>query len=580
VDGRGAPPQAAPYGYRLVWSDEFNTDGPPDPKNWDFEKGFVRNHEAQWYQPQNAWCSGGHLIIEARKESKPNPLFEAGSNDWRRRSPTIEYTSASLRTRGLHSWRYGHMEMRARIDVDAGLWPAFWALGEKGEWPSNGEIDIMEYYRRTLLANIATGTGKRNPPLWFNRRVPLDSLRWPGGGDWAAAFHVWAMDWDEKEIRLSVDGRTMLEEPVDSLANRDGSGVNPFRQPEYLLVNLAVGGDAGGDMRGTVFPRRYEIDYVRVYQRDSSAIGGMKAFAPDGFWPDEDGNHIQAHGGGILHFGDAWYWYGEQRSRGLDTSRRFVSCYRSSDLLHWKFMGNALALSDPEQLGSHWVLERPKVYYNKPTRKFVMYFHLDDRSYKFARVGVAVSSRAEGPFVYVKSFRPLDHESRDIGQFVDDDGTAYLVFEDRPFGFRIARLAASDYLSLDKEMSLIPKHMEGGAIVHYRGLYYSIGSALTGWRANPNKYATAVSLEGPWSSFRDIAPPDSNTYGSQSTMLLKVEGARDTTVIFMGDIWKPRTQWESSYLWMPATIGDGQLAVPAPRKWVVDVKTGKWKYVE
>ena len=574
---RGGAQEGAPYGYKLVWSDEFNDDGPPDPKNWNFEQGFVRNHEAQWYQPENAWCSGGHLIIEARKDPKPNPLYEAGSSDWRRHSPTIEYTSASLRTRGLHSWRYGRFEMRAKIDADGGMWPAFWTLGEKGEWPSNGEIDIMEYYRRILLANIATGTGKRNSPLWFSRRVPLDSL---GGDEWARAFHVWRMDWDEKEIRLSVDGRTLLEKPVDSLVNRDGSGVNPFRQSQYLLVNLAVGGDAGGDPGGTVFPRRYEIDYIRVYQKDSSAIGGMKAFAPGGFWPDQDGNPIQAHGGGILRVGKDWYWYGEQRSRGLDTSRRFVSCYRSADLLHWKFMGNALALADPEQLGPHWVLERPKVYYNKPTRRYVLYFHLDDRSYKFARVGVAVSLRPEGPFTYVRSFRPLDHESRDIGQFIDDDGTAYLVFEDRPFGFRIARLAASDYLSIDKEMCLIPKHMEGGAIVHYKGLYYSIGSALTGWRPNPNKYATAVSLEGPWSSFQDIAPPEKNSYGSQSTMLLKVEGSRDTTVIFMGDIWKPRTQWESSYLWMPVRIGDGKLEVPEPKKWVIDVKTGTWRTVE
>ena len=562
VPGAAGLGEAAPYGYRLVWSDEFNEDGPPNPKNWDFERGYVRNHELQWYQPENAWCSGGHLIIEARKGSAANAEHV--------------YTSASLRTRGLHSWRYGRFEMRAKIDVDAGLWPAFWTLGEKGEWPANGEVDIMEYYRRMLLANIATGTGKRYSPLWFSRRVPLDSL----GQDWAAAFHIWRMDWDEKEIRLSVDGRTLLAEPLDSLVNRDGSGVNPFRQPAYLLVNLAVGGDAGGDVSGTVFPRRYEIDYVRVYQRDSSAVGGMKAFSPDGFWPDEDGNHIQAHGGGILKVGKVWYWYGEQRSRGLDSSRRFVSCYRSPDLLHWKFMENALALSDPEQLGPHWVLERPKVYYNRRTRRYVMYFHLDDRSYKFARVGVAVSSRPVGPFVYVHSFRPLDHESRDIGQFIDDDGTAYLVFEDRPFGFRIARLNASDYLSLDKEMCLIPKHMEGGAIVHYKGLYYSIGSALTGWRPNPNKYATATSLSGPWSDFKDIAPPDSNTYGSQSTMLLKVAGSRDTTVIFMGDIWKPRTQWESSYLWMPVRIGGGELAVPAPSKWVIDVKTGKWKFVE
>src|SRR6202012_3112130 len=116
---------------------------------------------------------------------------------------------------------------------------------------------------------------------------------------------------------------------------------------------------------------------------------------------------------------------------------------------------------------------------------------------------------------------------RDIGQFIDDDGTPYLIFEDRPYGFRIATLSA-DYLSVDKEVCLIPAHMEGGALVHYNGLYYAIGSSLTGWNANPNKYATATSLAGPWSEFRDIAPPETNTYGSQPTLLLKVTGTKKT----------------------------------------------------
>jgi len=296
--------------------------------------------------------------------------------------------------------------------------------------------------------------------------------------------------------------------------------------------------------------------------------------SPGNLWPDEDGNHIQAHGGGILLLEKTYYWYGEQRSRGLDSNKRYVSCYSSRDLIHWKFRGSALEADDPEQLGPHWVLERPKVYFNTSTRKFVMYFHLDDRRYAFARVGIAVSDRPTGPFKYVKSFRPLDHESRDIGQFIDDDGTAYLVFEDRPYGFRIARLAP-DYMSLDKEMCLIKEHMEGGAIVHYKGLYYAIGSSLTGWNPNPNKYATSASLEGPWSAFTDIAPPEKKTYGSQSTMMLKVKGTKDTTVIFMGDIWKPRTQWESTYLWMPVEIGDGKLHLPEPRDWTIDIRTGK-----
>ncbi|TDW95825.1 family 43 glycosylhydrolase [Dinghuibacter silviterrae] len=305
-----------------------------------------------------------------------------------------------------------------------------------------------------------------------------------------------------------------------------------------------------------------------------SAFVPFAQIAPGALWPDASGNHIQAHGGGILKRGDVYYWYGEERRQGLDTAKRFVSCYSSRDLMHWTFLGDVLSLSDPEQLGPHWILERPKVYYNAPTRRYVMYFHLDDGRYQFARVGVAVSAQAEGPFTYVRSFRPLGHESRDIGQFVDDDGTAYLIFEDRPFGFRIARLNPSDYLSLDKEMCLIKEHMEGGAIVHYKGLYYVIGSALTGWRPNPNQYATAASLEGPWSSFRDIAPPEVNTYGSQSTMLLKV----DSTVIFMGDIWKPSTQWLSTYLWMPVAFYRDGLSLRPPEPWSIDVHTGTWRF--
>ncbi|RFZ94626.1 hypothetical protein D0C36_03525 [Mucilaginibacter conchicola] len=299
---------------------------------------------------------------------------------------------------------------------------------------------------------------------------------------------------------------------------------------------------------------------------------------PGGVWTDNRGKHIQAHGGGIIKYKNHYYWYGEERAQGLDTAKRYVSCYESTDLMNWTFKGDALQQADPENLGSHWVLERPKVFYNNKTKKFVMYFHLDDRSYKVASVGIAVSDKPDGPYRYVKSFRPLGHESRDIGQFIDDDGTAYLVFEDRPYGFRIAKLSA-DYMNVEEEMSLIPKHMEGGAIVHYKGLDYAIGSALTGWDPNPNLYATAPSLKGPWSEFKDIAPPAERTYGSQSTMMLKVTGTKTTTVLFMGDIWKPKTQWDSRYLWMPLEIGEGKLWLPSPQSFSIDVKTGESKIV-
>lgn len=257
----------------------------------------------------------------------------------------------------------------------------------------------------------------------------------------------------------------------------------------------------------------------------------------------------------------------------MDRSLRYVGCYASTDLAHWTFR-KQIRFSDPENFG-RWVLERPKVYYNVPTRKFVMYLHLDSGNYSLARVGVATCDQVDGDYKYVKSFRPLGQESRDIGQFIDDDGTAYLIFEDRPAkGFHIATLS-EDYLTVEKDVCLIKAPLEGGALVHYQGLYYAIGSALTGWKPNPNKYATAPSLAGPWSEFKDLAPPESNTFGSQSTLMLKVVGTKKTAVIFMGDIWKPRTQWDSRYLWMPLEIGNGKLSLPAPKEWTIDVETGE-----
>jgi hypothetical protein len=296
---------------------------------------------------------------------------------------------------------------------------------------------------------------------------------------------------------------------------------------------------------------------------------------PGEVWPDDKGQHVQAHGGAIIRVDGTHYWFGEQRRQGLEAEHRYVSCYSSKDLGRWRFLGDAVDLTDPEHLGPRWVLERPKVFHNPRTKKFVMYAHLDDARYKVARVAVLVSDKVAGPYSYVKSFRPLGQESRDIGQFIDDDGSAYLIFEDRPLkGFHIAKLS-DDYMDVEKDVAIVRAPLEGGAVVHYKGLYYAIGSALTGWNPNPNKYATAERLEGPWSEFKDIAPPATNTYGSQSTMMLKVVGKKATTVIFMADIWKPKTQWDSRYLWMPLEIGDGKLWLPEPKPWTLDVKSGR-----
>src|SRR6186997_75313 len=211
-------------GYKLVWSDEFNKDGAVDTGKWRFEKGFVRNQEFQWYQQDNAWCEKGLLIIEGRREQKPNPNYQAGSDDWRKKNANINYTSSSINTSGKHSWQYGRFIMRGRINIDPGLWPAWWTLGTKGRWPSNGEIDIMEYYSNRVMANVATGTDQQFKAKWFTKIWPADSL---GGKKWASKFHDWRMDWDENQISLYMDDFLVNNVALSDLVNRDGTNINP-----------------------------------------------------------------------------------------------------------------------------------------------------------------------------------------------------------------------------------------------------------------------------------------------------------------------------------------------------------------
>jgi len=256
------PAAAQEAGWKLAWSDEFNRDGRPDPAKWTYETGFVRNQELQWYQPENAWCKKGLLIIEARRERKKNPDFAAGSTNWKTNREYADYTSACLVTRGLASWRYGRFEMRGRIDTRAGLWPAFWSTGVEGRWPHNGEIDIMEYYRNTLLANLIWAGRGGYRTASFTTRKPIASFADP---DWSGKFHVWRMDWDEKRIVITVDGEVLNDSDLDQAANPDGT--NGFRQAQSILLNLAVGGTAGGDPSATQFPARFEVDYVRIYQK-------------------------------------------------------------------------------------------------------------------------------------------------------------------------------------------------------------------------------------------------------------------------------------------------------------------------
>lgn len=249
--------------YKLVWSDEFNTDGQPDSSKWRFETGFVRNEEAQWYQAGNAVCKDGHLVIEGRRERKPNPNFEKGSTSWKKNREYIEYTSSSLVMKREHAFKYGKLEVRAKIDAQTGLWPAIWTLGVDGEWPSNGEVDIMEYYDNRILGNFAFGSDKRYTAIWDEGSKTIASL---GGASWADQFHIWTLEWDEQVMNILVDGQLLNNIDLSQTINKS-DGKNPFHQPHYVLLNLAMGGNRGGSLTNTVLPSQYLVDYVRVYQR-------------------------------------------------------------------------------------------------------------------------------------------------------------------------------------------------------------------------------------------------------------------------------------------------------------------------
>lgn len=278
-----------PEGMKLVWHDEFDYTGVPDTTRWQFEHGFVRNQELQWYQPQNARVRNGVLQITGRHERVKNPRYEANSRNWQRNREYAEYTSACIESRGRFHFRYGRLEVRARIPVAAGSWPAIWTLGNRWGWPACGEVDVMEFYRvppstqeihhqtynpgRTvpiILAN-ACWQGANGRDEWDSSRVPLSHFT-DRDPDWASRFHVWRMDWTPTHIKLYLDDELLNDIPTDQAAKGGGRNhdVNPFANDEpdfghYILLNLAIGA-CGGEPDNSAFPMLYEVDYVRVYQ--------------------------------------------------------------------------------------------------------------------------------------------------------------------------------------------------------------------------------------------------------------------------------------------------------------------------
>lgn len=259
--------------YLTVWEENFEQAGLPNDRDWNFEQGFVRNHENQWYQRDNATVADGNLVIEGRVEHKENPNYVAGSSSWTTNRQYIEYTSSCLTTQGKHAFTYGRLEVRAKIPVCTGSWPAIWLLGnEDGQdyhWPHSGEIDVLEYYNGYTWANFCWGANGTWNSQWNSRNTPMS--HWYGeDSDWVNAYHTWRMDWSEEAVRLYLDDELINVANLDKTTDTYSpvKGINPFRdKPLYVLLNLALGGDNGGTIDNALLPLRYNIDYVRISQK-------------------------------------------------------------------------------------------------------------------------------------------------------------------------------------------------------------------------------------------------------------------------------------------------------------------------
>ena len=247
-----ALPTNAPPGHVLVWSDEFDQDGLPDPTRWDYDTDRNRagwyNNELQYYardRAENARVSGGRLVITARKEALDT------LPDWGGQA----YSSARLVTRGKASWTYGFFEIRARLPCGAGTWPAIWTLGTRGTWPDDGEIDIMEQ------------VGSDPTRVFGTVHTALSGGPGTGGeirlADACSAFHDYQLTWSKDEILIGVDNLVYYRAVNPGVGYRGW----PFDFAQYLLLNIAIGGTLGGAVDDAIFPVTLEVDHVRVFQK-------------------------------------------------------------------------------------------------------------------------------------------------------------------------------------------------------------------------------------------------------------------------------------------------------------------------
>lgn len=325
-------------------------------------------------------------------------------------------------------------------------------------------------------------------------------------------------------------------------------------------------------------------------------------------WTDTSGQLIQGHGGGIIKVRATYYWIGQDnRMRNGTTDRVNMACYSSTDLIHWRFINDVLTNRSPgfskyiaRDFTAGSALNRPKVLYNKSTRKYVMYVvvakGMSPRKPDKFQLTIAISSQPCGRYSYVKApFQPRGNPSGDVGLY-QQNGTGYLLSEDtgnpdhcsacpkcgKPTphtaacsvaGLYIYRLS-SNFLRVVKVIHRFSKDYEAPALFKAHGTYFVLASGKTGWAPNDNQYATARSLTGRWSLWHDFAPRGSDTEISQTMSVLTVSGTKRTTYIYLGDRWNGQDLGDSTYVWQPLTIHGTTLRLSREDSWSINVTTG------
>ncbi|MGM9551726.1 MAG: family 43 glycosylhydrolase [Clostridia bacterium] len=314
---------------------------------------------------------------------------------------------------------------------------------------------------------------------------------------------------------------------------------------------------------------------------------------PGELWYDNNGGHIQAHGGCVIwdEITQKYYFYGEARKTSIIPSdikwlanageRIGVSCYSSTDLYNWTYEGLALKVLNyytgnyPESdIQPYRVLERPKVIYNEKTGKYVMWLHVDYSDYSYARAGVAVSDSPTGPFKYLASYRPNGKMARDMTLFVDDDGTAYLYASGDNNKTMYCHKLTDDYLGIEGTYTKLFENWqrEAPAVFKYKNRYFMVNSGCSGWDPNKADSAVAYNPMGPWYSKGNPCEGDDAdiTFGGQSCYVFPVD-KDNGKFIFMADIWRPSNHSDSRYIWLPIEFtGSETFKIEWKDEWTID----------